>query len=107
MNTIAHPHRKLALTLSALLAAVALGACSKPEPPAGEMPPPAADTAPADTTTPPADTTTPPADTTTPLYAGDSATIRISANYLFGPPMAGATVGVTAHANDACSGEWP
>lgn len=65
MNT--RTQRPLALALSALLATAALSACSKPEPPAGEMPPPAADTAPAaDTTPPPADTAPPPSDSTPP-----------------------------------------
>lgn len=56
-----HTQRPLALALSALLAAAALSACSKPEPPAGEMPPPVAEPAP-----PPADTAPPPSDSTPP-----------------------------------------
>ena len=46
------------------------------------------------------------ADTSTPVYAGDSATVRVRANYLFGPPMAGATVTATAHVDDSW-GETP
>ena len=56
-------HRKLILALSAVLSGVALTACNKPEPPAGEMPPPASETAPADTAAPPpAEATPPPSD---------------------------------------------
>lgn len=65
MNT--HAHRPLALALSALLAGAALTACSKPEPPAGEMPPPTTEpAAPADTAPPPADTAPPATDTGVP-----------------------------------------
>ena len=41
------------------------------------------------------------ADTSPHVYAGDSATIRVEANYLFGPPMAGAVVNATVHTSDS------
>ncbi|HEX7978509.1 MAG TPA: MG2 domain-containing protein [Gemmatimonadaceae bacterium] len=41
------------------------------------------------------------ADTVTPLYAGDSATFHVHADYLFGPPMTGATVTAAAHVEDS------
>ncbi|SFK36903.1 hypothetical protein [Lysobacter sp. cf310] len=78
----AHVLRPLALALSALLAGVALTACSKPEPPAGELPPPATDTAaPADTAPPPADTAPPPSDGTPPATdAGTPPPVEGSSN---------------------------
>ncbi|HKH91108.1 MAG TPA: MG2 domain-containing protein, partial [Gemmatimonadaceae bacterium] len=39
-------------------------------------------------------------DTSVPVFAGDSATVRVDANYLFGPPMAHAVVKTTVSTSD-------
>ena len=43
------------------------------------------------------------ADTSVPVYAGDSATIRVEAHYLFGPPMSNATVTASVFTSDKWS----